>query len=134
MWDITSSRRWGVRCRGNRTINSQTGSANVEKVFTKGNVANLSIPRVLHTRNALELKRRVSPEQDLGGILNGSSSRINKLLNEDLSENPICLFSEDGAEYHRDSVMAGLDEDCFLVAIMNGHDLATFSDALWRLF
>jgi len=100
----------------------------------KGNITNLPIAGVLHARNALQFERRICSEQDLWGILDGSSPSINEFLYKDLSEDPICLFSENSTKYHSDPVMASLDKNCLLVSVMNGHNLATFSDTLWSLF
>jgi len=97
----------------------------------ESNVANFSISRIFDTRYTLQLQRRVGPEQNLRCILNSSSSCIDEFLDEHLAKDPVCLLPENSAEDDCDSVVACLDENGFLITVMNCHNLSSFSNALW---
>lgn len=78
----------------------------------------------------MKLQGRVRTEQDLWRILDGSPSGIHELLDEHLPEHAVCFLSEDGAEYDSDSVVARLDVNGLLLAVMDRHDLTALSNAL----
>ncbi len=101
---------------------------------TESHIANLSASIILDARYTLDFQRRVCSEEYLWCILNCSPSCINELLNEDLAKHSVCLLPKDSAKNHSDSVVAGFDVDSFLVAVMNGHNIASFPDTLWRFF
>ena len=54
-------------------------------------------------------------------------------LQEDLAVDAIRLILEDRREDDGDAVVAGLDVDGLLFAVVDGHDLATLAHALRRL-
>lgn len=99
--------------------------------LTKSNVAHLACARCRQTRYALQFQWRVIAEQDLGRVLDSSPPCVDKLLQEDLAEDAVRLFTEDCAEDDRNSVVTGLDVDGFLLTVMNCPDFTTFLDTLW---
>lgn len=101
---------------------------------TKSNVANLTSASYRQTWLTLELQWRVVAEQDLRGILDGSPPCIDKLLQEDLAKDAICLLPEDGAEDDGDTVVAGLDEDGLLLTVMDGLDRSSLLHTLGCAF
>src|ERR1700744_5052681 len=82
----------------------------------ESDVSNLSFPR-RETRDVLQLKRRVVPEEHLRCILDGPLPGIDEFLQEDLAEDSVRLVAEDGAEDDGHAVVARLDEDGLLLAI-----------------
>lgn len=126
--------RWGVRWRGKRTVDvSAWFRCSRVAQQTESDVSNLAGASVLHAGDVLQLQGRVVPEQDLGSVLDGSPASIDKLLDKDLSKDPVRLLSEDGAEDDRHAVVAGLDVNGLLFAVMDRHDLTTLLDALGRI-
>lgn len=103
-------------------------------MHTKSHISNLSISCSRYPGNSLQLERRVVPKQHLRRILDSSSPCVDEFLDEDLAEYPVGFLAEDGAEDDGHSVVARLDVDGLLVAVVNGHDVSAFSDALWCLF
>lgn len=101
--------------------------------LTKRDVSNLSTASRLDSRHAVQLQRGVVAEDDLRGILDGAPSRIDELLDEDLAEHAVRLLAEDGAEDDGDAVVAGLDVDGLLVAVVDGHNIPALFDTLGRL-
>ena len=53
-------------------------------------------------------------------------------LEEYLAKDPVRFFAEDGAEDNSHTVMACFDVDGFFLAVVDGHDFATFCDSFWR--
>ena len=100
---------------------------------TEGDVADLAAFGGADAGDALELERGIVAEEDLGGVLDGAAAGVDELLDEDLAEDAVGLFAEYGAEYDGDAVVARLDVDGLLVAVVDGHDLATLAHALGRL-
>ena len=78
----------------------------------------------------MKLQGRVVPEKNLRRVLNSASPGIDELLNEHLAIHPICFFPEDGAEYDGHAVVAGLDVDGLLLAVVDRLDLAALADTL----
>lgn len=101
---------------------------------TKRDVANIGRARCVNTRDALKLERWVVAEKHLGRILDSSPSGIDEFLQKDFSEDPVCLFPEDGGEDDRDTVEAGLDVYRFLFAIVDSANLTTLLHTLGRRF
>lgn len=101
---------------------------------TESNVTNLASSIVLDTWYALELERGICAVQHLWSVLNSSSSCVDEFLNEDLSENPVCLFAEDGTEDDSHSIMTGLDVNSLLLSVLDDHDVPSLLDSLWRIF
>lgn len=98
---------------------------------TKCDVANIGGARCVDSRNALQLERWVVAEEYLWCILDGSPSGIDELLEEHLSENPVCLFPENRGEDDCDTVEAGLDVDRFLLTVVDGAHLTALLHTLW---
>lgn len=74
--------------------------------------------------NVPDLQRRLLLRvEHLRGVLDGSSSSINKLLQKHLSENSIGLVLEDGREDDGHSVVRRSHVDGLLVSVVNSHDL-----------
>lgn len=103
-------------------------------LLTKCDISNLSSSGLLDTLNALQLQRWIVSEQYLRGVLDGSTTGIDKFLNEHLAEYSIGFLSEYRAENDGYTVVAGLDIDGFLLAIVDCFDLSTFADSLRRFF
>jgi hypothetical protein len=73
-------------------------------------------------------------EENLRGVLDGSTTSVDKFLQEDLAKDAVCLLAEDCAEDDGDTVVTGLDVDGLLVAVVDGSDLATLKDTLGSRF
>lgn len=58
------------------------------------------------------------------GLYRRLATGIDELLEEDLAENAICLFAEDGGEDDGDAIGGGLDKDGLLVAVVDLHELS----------
>ncbi|EFW99897.1 hypothetical protein CMQ_215 [Grosmannia clavigera kw1407] len=101
---------------------------------TSGDIADLAGVGGAHARHALQLQGGVVAEEHLRGVLDGAPPGIDKLLDKDLSVDAVGLLAEDGAEDNGDAVVARLDVDGLLLAVVDGHDLTTLADALRRLF
>lgn len=101
---------------------------------TECDIANLAARSVLDARNTLELQRRVVAEEDMRSILDCPSASIHKLLDEYLSVDSIGFLAENCTENNNNLVVASLDVDGLLLAIMNGHDFTTVLKILRRLF
>ena len=71
-------------------------------------------------------------EKHLRGILNSASSCIDKLLQEYLAKDAVCLFAEDGAEDDGDAVVGRFDVDGFFVAVVHGAKRAAAAHAFGR--
>lgn len=151
MWEMTSGIRCGVRCLGKSTAKAfvssltklarrkEPGTENnmlgpKRRIHTKGHIANLARAGVLDSRHSLKLKRRVVAEEDLRRILDRATAGINKLLDKDLAIHSVRLLAEDGAEDDGHTIETGLDVDGLLLAVVDGHDLASLTDALRCLF
>ena len=100
--------------------------------ITESDVAGLALAAIFQARDTGQFKRRVVSEKDLRGILQsqGAASGVDKLLEEYLAEDTICLFTEDCAEDHCDSVMAGFDVDSFLLPIVDCHNFSALLNTL----
>lgn len=100
---------------------------------TESDITNLACTGILNPRNVLKLEGRITAEQNLRGVLNGSAPGIDEFLNEDLAEYSVRFFPKDGAEYDGHTVVAGLDVDSLLFSVVNSLDLSTLPNTLWRL-
>lgn len=106
----------------------------VTRKQNESNVADVSSACGRQTRHTLQLQRRVVTEENLWGVLNSSTTGIDKLLQEDLAKDSIRLLAEDCAEDDGDTVVTGLDIDGLFLAIVDGSDLATLKDTLGGRF
>jgi len=95
----------------------------------KCDVSDLSLP-TLQSLLSLQLQGWVVPEKHLWRILNGSPSRIDKLLQEHLSKDSVRLIREDCTEDYRHAIMRRLDVDGLLVSVVNRSYLASFLNSL----
>jgi hypothetical protein len=134
MCEMTSSRRCFVRWRGKRTVVVSLEQDRQLHGPTKSDVANLAIGGLADAREALQFEGWLVAEQNLWRVLDGSPSGIDELLQEDLSEYPVCFFPEDGREDDCDSIVASLDVYRFLLAVVYGTCLSTLGDTLRRRF
>lgn len=101
---------------------------------TKCDISNLSSGGLLNALDALQFQRWIVSEQYLRSVLNSPTTGIDKFLNEYLAKDSISFLSEHCAENDRYTIVAGLDIDGFLFAVVDCFDLSTFADSLRRFF
>lgn len=102
----------------------------VAREQNKCNVADVRGACGRQTRHTLQLQRRVVTEENLRGVLNSSTTGINKLLQKDLAKDTIRLLAENCAENDGDTVVTSLDIDGLFLTVVNGSDLATLKNTL----
>ena len=100
--------------------------------LTESDVADIVGAGGIDAGDALQLERRVVPEEHLGRVLDGSPPGVDELLEEHLPEDAIRLFAEDGGEDDGDAVVARLDVDGLLLAVVDSSDLAALLHTLGR--
>lgn len=84
----------------------------------KGNIADLSLT-LGQPGKVLQLQGWVIPKEYLRRVLYSSSPGIDELLQKDLAEDSVCLFTKDGGKDDGDTVMGRFDVDSLFVSVMN---------------